>query len=294
MGIAKFLACEGRVAVVCIDTKELTKYIRKLHSLTNVTTIAMGRFLTISSLMAHTEIKEKSDKLTIQLNGGGIAGSLVSVAKIDGKKAIIKGYIQNPTIDLPKKEEIKVGKIIGNSGYLNIIKNNDYTKQGYKGLSPLVSGEITEDFQNYYKISNQKSTYLDSDVLIKDDEIISSGGYIINLMPDANEEDFKQIELALKNSPSITQMLAENKSLKEIAEIITGDSCIEAIDEEITVMYECDCSREKTIEALIAIGKKDLQTILEEDGKANIVCHYCNKSYNFTKEDLENIIKELN
>lgn len=294
MGIAKFLACEGRVAVVCIDTKELTKYIRKLHSLTNATTVAMGRFLTISALMTHTEIKEKSDKLTIQLNGGGIAGSLVSVAKIDGKKAIIKGYIQNPTIDLPKKEEIKVGKIIGNSGYLNIIKNNDYTKQGYKGLSPLVSGEITEDFQNYYKISNQKSTYLNADVLIKDDEIISSGGYIINLMPDANEEDFKQIELALKNSPSIKQMLAENKSLKEIAKIITGDNSIEAIDEEITVVYECDCSREKTIEALIAIGKKDLQTILEEDGKANIVCHYCNKSYNFTKEDLENIIKELN
>lgn len=296
MGIVKYLACKGKASIVCLDTKELMNYVKKLHNLTTTTTVALGRFLTISALMAHTEIKENSDKLTLQLNGGGPAGSLVSVVKLDDKKAILKGYIQNPNIDLPIKnnEKVDVGGAIGNSGYLNFIKNNIYTNFGYKGLSPLVSGEINEDFANYYKTSSQKNTYLDADVLVKDNEILACGGYIINLMPDATEEDLNKIENALNSSSNILELLNQNKSLEEIAKILTGDNEIELIDNELSVVYECDCSREKTTEALIAIGKKDLQIILEEDQKASIVCHYCNKTYDFTKEDLEEIIKELN
>lgn len=296
MGIVKYLAYKGKVSIVCLDSKELMNHVKKIHNLTTTTTVALGRFLTISALMAHTEIKENSDKLTLQLNGGGPAGSLVSVVKLNDKKAILKGYIQNSSIDLPIKnnQKVDVGGAIGNSGYLNFIKNNVYTNFGYKGLSPLVSGEINEDFANYYKTSSQKNTYLDADVLVQDDKILACGGYIINLMPDANEEDLNKIEVALNRAPNIVELLNQNKSLDDISRILTGDDEIELIDNELSVVYECDCSREKTIEALIAIGKKDLQTILDEDKKASIVCHYCNKTYDFTKEDLEQIIKELN
>lgn len=294
MGIVKYLACKGKASIVCLDTKELINYVKKLHNLTTTTTVALGRFLTISALMAHTEIKENTDKLTIQLNGGGPTGSLVSVVKLNGKKAILKGYIQNPNIDLPiNNEKVDVGGAVGKSGYLNFIKNNIYTNFGYKGLSPLVSGEINEDFANYYKTSSQKSTYLDADVLIENNEILACGGYIINLMPDATLEDLNQIETAISNAPSIVELLKQNKSLEEIAKILTGDEKIELIDDELSVVFQCDCSREKTTEALIAIGKKDLQTILEEDKKASIVCHYCNKTYNFSEKDLEEILQEI-
>lgn len=295
MGIVKYLAYKGKASIVCLDTKEFIDYVKKLHNLTPTTTVALGRFLTISALMAHTEIKENTDKLTLQLNGGGPVGSLVSVVKLNGKKAIIKGYIQNPNINFTTEnnEKVDIKTAVGNSGYLNFIKDNIYTKFGYKGLSQLVSGDVNDDFAYYYKTSSQKLTYLDTDVLIRDNEIIASGGYIINLMPDATPEVLNQIETAINKSPSVIELLNQNKSLEEISKILTGDEEIELIDNELSVVYECDCSRDKTTEALIAIGKNDLKTILEEDKKASIVCHYCNKIYEYTEEDLQQIIKEL-
>lgn len=292
----KFLAYNGMVSVICCDTKELTKQIQELHKLTTTTTVAMGRFLTISAMMAHTEIKEESDSITIQLNGKGETGPLVSIVKLDGKKAIVKGYIENPNVELPLKEngKIDVSGAIGKNGYLNIIKKNDLTKQDYKGLIPLVSGEIAEDFVSYYANSLQKPTALALGVLVNETEVVASGGYIINLMPDVTEDVIVKIEQALEKAPSISKMFEEKKSLKEIAQIVTGDENIEMIQDDLEVCYRCDCSKEKFEGILSTLGKEEIEKLIKEDGKVNSVCQFCNKSYDFSKEELENIIKELN
>lgn len=292
----KFLAYDGKVSVMCCNTKELVEYIRKLHGLTITTTVAMGRFFTVSAMMAHTELKEETDKITIQLNGKGLTGSLISNIKLKGKKAIVKGYIENPNIELPLREDgkIDVGGAIGRTGYLNIIKKSDFTNHDYKGLVPLVSGEIAEDFTSYYATSLQKPTVLALGVFVNEKgEVLLSGGYIINLMPDATEEIITKVEQALDKAPSISKMLNEKKSLKDIAQIVTGDENIELLEDNLEVCYECDCSKEKFRKVLLSLGKQEIQEMIEEDGKANIVCHFCNKSYDFTMQELEEIVKEI-
>lgn len=293
--VIKFLAYNGKVSVICCDTKELIEYTRNLHDLTPTTTAAMGRFLTISAMMAHNEIKEESDNITIQLNGRGPVGSMVSVARLKGKEAIVKGYIQDPSIELPLKEngKIDVGGAVGKDGYLNIIKKNDITNQGYNGLVPLVSGEIAEDFASYYANSQQKPTVLALGVLVNKDGVLASGGYIINLMPDATEEEISKIEKAIENAPTISKMLEDNKSLEEIAKIVTGDENIKIIEEDLKVKYECDCFKNKFRNGIASLGKDEIQKMISEDGKANVVCHFCNKSYDFSKSDLEEILNSL-
>ena len=163
--------------------------------------------------------------------------------------------------------------------------------EGYNGLVPLVSGEIAEDFTEYFAKSEQKPTVLALGVLVNKDGVSSSGGYIINLMPDATEEDINKVENAIKNAPSISKMLSDNMSLEEIAKTVTGDENIQLLEDDLKIVFECDCTRESFEKALVSLGKKDLNEIIEKDGKADIVCHFCNKEYHFTKEELQNLIK---
>lgn len=289
----KFLAYKGKVSIICSKTTDLIEYVRNLHDLTPTTTAALGRFLTISGMMGHTEIKEDDDSITIQLNGKGPAGSLVSVITKENNKVFVKGYIGNPAVELELKDngKLDVGGAVGNNGYLNIIKENEMTKTGYNGLVPLVSGEIAEDFASYFANSKQTPTVLALGVLVDRNGVKESGGYMINLMPDAGEEEISKIEEAVKNAPAISDLLEQGKELEEIAKIVTGDEDIEVIEDNLIIAYKCDCSKEKFEKGLVSLGKKELLSIIEEDGKAETKCHFCNKEYEFSKEELENIMK---
>ncbi len=290
--VKKFLSKNGKVSVICAQTTELIEEIKQIHDLTPTTTAVMGRFATISGIMGFTNIKEDDDKLTIQIRGGGPAGSLVSVVKRNGNISKIKAYLDNSHVELPLKEngKIDVGGAVGNQGFLNIIKKNEMAEEGYTGLVPLVSGEIAEDFAEYFAKSEQKPTVLALGVLVNKDGVQASGGYMINLMPDSTDEDISKIENALSVAPSISQMLAENKSLEEIAKTVIGDE-VTLLEDNLKIEFECDCSKETFEKALISLGKDDLNEIIQKDGKADIVCHFCNKQYHFTKEELENLIK---
>ena len=293
-GIVKsFLSSNGKISIICANTTELVEEIRNLHDLTPTTTAVMGRFATISGIMGFTSIKEDDDKLTIQIRGGGPIGTIVSVVRREGNTSKIKAYMNNPHVELPLKEngKIDVGGAVGNNGFLNIIKKNEMVDEGYNGLVPLVSGEIAEDFTEYFAKSEQKPTVLALGVLVNKDGVSSSGGYIINLMPDATEEDINKVENAIKNAPSISKMLSDNMSLEEIAKTVTGDENIQLLEDDLKIVFECDCTRESFEKALVSLGKKDLNEIIEKDGKADIVCHFCNKEYHFTKEELQNLIK---
>ena len=288
--IIKFLAYNGKVSVICADTTELVEKARITHDLSPVATAAFGRMLTITSIMA-VEMKNRKDKLTIQIKGNGPLEVMVATSNNFPR---VKGYVGNPQIDLPLNEfgKLDVGEAVGHQGYINVIKDIGL-KEPYIGISPLVSGEIAEDFANYFVKSEQRQSAVALGVLVNKEGVKSAGGYLINPMTDATEEEISKIEKSIFEAGAMSRMLDEKLTLHEIAKKITGDENIKAIEEDITPLYECDCSKEHMSEGLATLGKEQLQDIIEKDGKAELICHFCNKKYQFTKEELNDIIMKI-
>ncbi len=287
--IIKCLAYNGKISVICANTTELVEKARKIHDLSPVTTAAFGRLLTITALIGN-EMKNEKDKLTIQMKGNGPIGMMVTVAN---NFPVVKGYVANPVIDLPLNEDGKldVGGAVGHSGFINVIKDIGM-KEPYIGVSTITSGEIAEDFAEYFAKSEQKNTAVALGVLVDKNGVKSAGGYMITPMPDATDEEISQIEQSIFKAGAISRMLDEKLSLLEIAKKVTGDNNIEVIEENITPIYECDCSKEHMSEALATLDKNVLKEMIEEDGKAELVCHFCNKKYEFSKEELEDILEK--
>ena len=285
--IQKFLAYNGKISVVCISSTDLVEEARKLHDLSPVATAAFGRMLTITAIMAN-EMKNKKDKLTVQIKGNGPIETMVATANNYPK---VKGYVSNPYVDLPLNEfgKLDVGRAVGSVGYINVIKDVGL-KDPYIGISPLTSGEIADDFANYFVNSEQRNSAVGLGVLVNKDGVKTAGGYLINPMPDSTEEEISKVEQAIFKAGAISKMLDQNLSLKEIAKKITGDENIKTIEEDITPVYECDCSKEKMTDALSSIGKDEIEDIINTEGKAELVCHFCNTKYQFTKEELEEIV----
>ncbi len=288
--IIKFLAYDGKISVTCISTTNLVEKARIIHDLSPLTTAALGRVLTITALIG-ADMKNATDKLTIQIKGNGPIGKIVAVADSTPK---VKACITNPQVELPLNEfgKLDVGGAIGNQGFINVIKDIGL-KEPYIGISPLTSGEIAEDFANYFQTSEQKQTAVALGVLVDKNGVRASGGYIITPMPDATDEEISQIEKSIFEAGAISKMLDQNLTLLEIAKKVTGDKNVKILEEDITPVYKCDCSKEKMSKALISIGKKDLEDIIKEDEKAELVCHFCNKKYQFTKEELEKLLEDI-
>lgn len=288
----KFLAYNKKVSVMCIDTTELVEEARKIHDLTPTVTAAAGRALTVAAMMAYLETKELTDSITIQIKGTGPIGGMVLITGLENeKKANVRMYVQNPHIELPLKPngKIDVGGAVGHQGYLNVIKQNELTNSNYNGLIPLVSGEIAEDFTEFFAKSEQKPTALALGVLVNKDGVKRAGGYIINPMPDATDEEISKIEEFIKGSKTISEMLDEGLTLEEIAKIVTGDENIEILEQDLDVTYKCNCSKEKIENGIISLGKEEISKIIEEDGKLEAECHFCHKKYNFSLEELKEI-----
>ena len=285
--IIKFLAHNGKISVACCSTTNLVEEARKLHDLSPLATAAIGRVLTITALIG-SEMKNKTDKLTIQIKGNGPIGKIVAVSN---NSSHVKACITNPHADLPLNEfgKLDVGGAIGNQGFINVIKDIGL-KEPYIGISPLTSGEIAEDFANYFQTSEQKQTAVALGVLVDKDGVRSSGGYIITPMPDATEEEISKVEQSIFKAGAISKMLDNKLSLEEIAQKVTGDENVQIIDTSIEPESECKCSKEKFADGLMTLGNEQLSELIEEDGKAEIQCQFCNKKYNFNKEELEEIL----
>ena len=289
--IIKFLAHNGKISVICADTTEMVEKARQTHDMSPVVTAGFGRLLTITAIMA-TEMKGSKDKLTVQLKGNGSIGLMIATAN---NKPIVKGYATNPVVDIPLNEDGKldVGGAVGYEGYINVVKDLGL-KDPYIGISPLVSGEIAEDFANYFVNSEQRDSAVALGVLVDKNGVRASGGYLINPMPDATEEEISKVEQSIFKAGAMSKMLDQNLTLEEIARKITGDENVQVIEDDIVPEFKCDCSKEHMEDALMAIGKEELKDIIEKEGKAELVCHFCNKKYQFNKEELENILKSIN
>ena len=174
---------------------------------------------------------------------------------------------------------------------LYIIKDLGIGKP-YVGMTPIVSGEIAEDFTNYFATSEQTPTVIALGVLVDKNGIKSAGGYKLSLMPDAGEEEISKIEEQIKNIEPVSKMLDENKTLDEIANIVTGDENLKVL-ERTEPKFECNCSREKCEKGLIAIGKKELEDIIKEEEKIQIECNFCNSKYVFTRKELQEIVAKM-
>lgn len=182
---------------------------------------------------------------------------------------------------------VQYGKI----GYLNVIKDIGL-KEPYIGMVPLVTGEIAEDFAKYFASSEQTATAVALGVLVNKSGVKLSGGYIVTPMPDATEDDVFILENRIKEAKPISQML-EDMTLKEIAIDITGDENVKIVEDGIKPIYECDCSKDKIEKGLISLGKEELQEIINTEGNIETVCHFCNKKYNFSKRELQELIEKI-
>ena len=288
--IIKFLAYNGKISVVCSSTTNLVEKSREIHDLSPVATAALGRILTITALIG-CEMKNKTDKLTVQIKGNGEIGKIVTVSD---NFPHVKACIDNPYVDIPLNEfgKLDVGKAVGNQGFINVIKDIGL-KEPYIGISPLITGEIGDDFANYFQVSEQKQTAVALGVLVDKNGVRSAGGYIISAMPDATDEEIFSVEQSIFKAGAMSKMLDEKLTLKEIAQKITGDKNVKVIDDLIEPVYECGCNKEKFADSLITLGKKELQDLIEEDGKAEIQCQFCNKKYNFNKDELKEIYNKI-
>lgn len=284
--IIRFLAYEGRISIVCSDTTKLVDEARKIHDLSPLATAAFGRLATITAIMAQ-EMKNSSDRITVQVKGNGKIGTMLTTANNFPK---VKGFVSNPKVDLPLNEfgKLDVGGAVGQEGYINVIKDIGL-KDPYIGISPLTSGELADDFTNYFLNSEQRQSAVALGVLVNKDGVKAAGGYLITPMPDATEEEISKVEQAIFKAGAISKLLDENLSLLDIAKKVTGDDNVKILEENIVPIYECDCSKEHMSEGLATLGKKELEDIILTDGKAELVCHFCNKRYEFYKEELEKI-----
>ena len=283
------LAYNGKVSIKCISSKNIVEKARKIHDLSPTASAALGRLLTITAIMGR-ELKAEEATVTNQIKGDGPIGMLTAVADSKGN---VKGYVGNNLVDVPLKEngKLDVGTAVGKNGMLYIIKDLSVGKP-YVGMTPIVSGEIAEDFTNYFATSEQTPSVVALGVLVDKDGIRSAGGYKLSLMPDATEEEISIIEENIKNIDPISKMLDENKTLEEIAKIVTGDENIEIL-ETINPEYKCNCSREKCEKGLIAIGKQELDNIIKEEEKIEIVCNFCNTKQIFTREELQKLADNI-
>lgn len=271
------------------DMTNLVEDARKIHGSSATATAALGRTLIASTLMSQ-DLKEDDYKLTLTINGGGPIGNIVCVGDKSGR---VKGYVDRPQADIESRADGKldVGGIVGRTGYLSVIKDIGL-KDPYTGQTQLVSGEIGEDLAYYYYLSEQQPSVVNLGVLVdKDLSVISAGGYIIHLMPDALEEEIVELESIIEGSQSMSELIEKGYKPEDILEKVFSDLEFEILEKK-EVSFSCDCSRERMERALISLGRRELED-LKSDGEAELQCHFCNKKYNFTENDLSKLINEI-
>lgn len=287
--IIRATAAKGTVRAFAAVTSKLVDEAREIHGLYPIPCAALGRTLTVAAMMSLT-LKGENDALTVQFSGDGPLGGLVVVTDA---KANVRGYVNNPTVDLPNNSQgkLNVGAAIG-KGRLNVIKDIGL-RDCYNGHVRIVTGEIAEDLTAYYAYSEQIPTAISLGVLInKDGTVINSGGFMIQLMPDASETTIQKIEEKISELSSVTTLLLEGKSPEDILELVLGELELK-LGERSDCAYKCNCSRERMERNLISLGVQELKDILTEQAEAETQCHFCNSKYLFNKADLTEMIEEL-
>lgn len=285
--IIRGTAADGAIRVFACVTKNLVQEAHVTHGTSGLASAALGRTLTAAVMMARM-FKNEKDVLTIQIKGDGPLGGIIAVSDSNSN---VRGYAYNPEVNLPLNSAGKfdVSKALGQNGYLNVIKDLGM-KEPYVGYVELISGEIAEDLAYYFAYSEQIPTVVALGVLVGPDEnVLTAGGYIIQLMPGTEESIIDDIEDKILMSDSITYMLSEGMSASDIMEKLLGDKDL-VISEILPCKYQCNCSRDRMERNLISLGEKELMDMADEQHGAELHCHFCNKKYHFSEEQLRELV----
>ncbi len=288
--LLRYITSDGTVSIIGVDTTDMVARAEQIHRTSAVTTAALGRLLTASSMIGIT-LKGEKDSVTLRMNGNGPAGTLIAVSDSFGNA---RGYVSNPIVEIPlnNKGKLDVSGAIGKDGSLIVMKDIGM-KEPYIGNVPIVSGEIAEDITYYYAVSEQIPTVCALGVLVNPNLTVNAaGGFIIQLLPFAPDDVVDKLEKSINKLKPVTTMLSEGMSIADICALAMDGFELELLD-EFDVEYRCDCNRERVEKALCTVGKQELTQILEQDGKAELNCHFCDKKYRFDSADLEKMIKEL-
>lgn len=289
--MGKLIRCisqDGTLVMMAADTTDMVEEAQRIHQTSAVTSAALGRLLTASSLMG-SMLKGENESITLRLNGGGPAGSVIAVSDSNGNA---RGYVMNSVVEIPlnAKGKLDVAGAVGTDGSLTVIKDLNL-KEPYIGQVPIISGEIAEDITSYYAISEQIPTVCALGVLVNPDlSIKAAGGFIIQLLPTAADDTIDAVERCIKDIPSVTQMITDGLSPADICKKVLSEFELDVLDESAPV-YECKCSRERVEKALISTGLDSLKE-LAEDEKTEVSCQFCDRKYSFTPAEIRNLIRK--
>lgn len=269
------------------NSRNLVNEACQKHQTSPVASAALGRTLTATAMMG-AMLKRDEDRISIIIKGDGPIGGIITEGNGKGE---VKGYVYHPQIEshLNYLGKLDVGGAVGNAN-MTVVKDLGL-KEPYSGQVPMLTGEIAEDLTYYFAVSEQTNSVVILGVLVDVDySIKQAGGIIIQVLPDAKEEAIDKLEEQLKDFGNLTDKLEKGQSIEYVIETLLGE--VEYMD-QTPVNFVCDCNKDRMERALISVGKKDLKEIAKEDGKAELVCPFCNDKFVFSKEELEDMIKHL-
>jgi molecular chaperone Hsp33 len=283
--LIKALARKGRVRVYIACTTKVANDAILTHDLWPSAASVLGKTLTIGLLMG--SMLKGEEALTIKIDGNGPIGVVVVDSNSKGE---VRGYVGHPHVHFSRENSLDDVTTLGYNGYIDIIKDLKL-KDLYQSTVPLQTGDLAKDFTFYFASSEQTPTLTSLGTVINEDNTAElCGGIIIQLMPDAREEDIEFLEFKTPILSKFSELLSEYKDLKMILKLIFGDDCKTL--EKMDVSYHCNCSKDKFARGIASLGSAEIQDIIKTDEKAEVICHYCRKQYIYSKDDLEKIEKE--
>ena len=288
--LVRAMTRDGFVKAVAVTTTDIVERARQIHKTLPTATAALGRLLSAASMMGNMQ-KVENGSITLQVKGGGPLGTVLAVSDAEGN---VRGYVQHPQISLMEKYKGKldVGGAVGTDGMLTVIRDLQM-KEPYIGSVELVSGEIAEDIASYFVQSEQCPTACALGVLVDvDQHVRAAGGYIIQLLPGAPDETIDRIEAGIEKAGAVTNLLDKGMSAQELLETVLADLDLEIL-ETSPVAYKCYCDRDRVTATLISLGRKELKQIVEDRETIHIECQFCDTIYDFTPEEIAEILEEI-
>ena len=288
--IVRAITSDGMVKATAICSRDLTERARQIHHTLPVGTAALGRTLAAASMMGNA-MKGEGASITLQIKGGGPLGNVLAVSDTDGN---VRGYVANPGLDLPLREDGKldVGTAVGHEGTITVIKDLNM-KDPYVGTIDLMGGEIAEDVAAYFVESEQIPTACGLGVLLERDQSVrAAGGYLIQLLPGADEDTITKVEGGIMAAGSVSAILDKDPDPEALLRTVMSDFDLEILQSS-PVEYRCYCSRERVERALISLGAEELENILKEQGSCQLTCQFCDALYDFNSDQLRALIDGL-
>ncbi|TWT06234.1 Hsp33 family molecular chaperone HslO [Planomicrobium sp. CPCC 101079] len=287
--LVRGLGFDGSVRAFAVDSTQTVGEAQRRHMTWPTATAALGRAMT-GGVMLGAMLKG-DNKVTVKIEGGGPIGAILVDSDAKGG---VRGYVTNPQthFDLNKSGKLDVRRAVGTEGMLSVVKDLGL-RDNFTGQTPIVSGEIAEDFTYYFVVSEQVPSSVGLGVLVDtDNSVLAAGGFIIQLMPNTDEETIELIEKQLAQIQPVSMMIQRGLSPEEVLEEVLGKGNVQILD-KMPVSFECNCSKERFANGILGLGQQEIQEMIEQDGMAEAQCHFCLETYHYSQKELEAFINEL-